>query len=234
MPTLNQTLTRTARSLGNLLEQVFTDLGTIADATATIVAISPLASQLEQLKPLVHEILIKQAGLVDGAGVATAPGLLRDEETWLQWWRMHGDVIVFTPHNLNQASLNYYDYTEMTWFQQPAGSGKPAITAPYIDFGGTDIKVITAAVPMENPERGRSVVGADLSMDYLERHFLRNLGDRPERIALITASGKIIAANDARMMAGSRVDESNHPDATFPVTSLVLTESPWRIAAWGR
>jgi hypothetical protein len=229
---LDQVLVSTAQVLAGLLDGVFADLKDLAAQASPLLSGSGGAFQLEQLKPLVEQILAKEAGLVDGAGLATAPGSLKDHDTWLQWWRLNGDAIVFTPHNLNPASLNYYDYTEMIWFQRPVLSGKAEITGPYIDFGGTDTKVITASLPVDHGPDLRSVAGADLSMDYLERRFLRSLGARGERIALVTESGKIIASNDSRMVAGTRTGTENPPASSVPVQCLALQRPPWQVAVW--
>lgn len=232
MTGLEETVQTTARTLGGLLDNILTDLGVLAGRTSELMSGSPNAVELEPLRPLVERMLGKYEGLVDGAGVATAPGSLRDEETWLQWWRLDGGPIVFTPHNLNPASLNYYDYTEMTWFERPVASGEPEVTGPYIDFGGTDTKVITAAVPVNHEPRHRSVVGADLSLDQLERRFLQSLGIRQESIALVSESGKIITSNTARLISGTRLRAENLPVLSRPVSSDRMHRSPWQIAAW--
>lgn len=232
MSNLEQAVEATARSLGDLLDRILADLDELARQASQLIAGAASAAELEQLRPLVEQMLGKHEGLIDGAGVAAAPGILRDEETWLQWWRLNGEHIVFTPHNLNPASLNYYDYTEMTWFERPVVSGHPEITGPYIDFGGTDTKVITAAIPIDHGLDRRSVAGADLSMDHLERYFLRHLGPRGESIALVSESGKIITSNDARMISGTRIGTGTPPALSWPVSSKRMQGSPWRVAAW--
>lgn len=232
MTGLEEAAQTTASTLGGLLDDILTDLGALAARTSELMSGPAKAVELEPLRPLVERMLGKYEGLVDGAGVATAPGSLRDEETWLQWWRFDGGQIVFTPHNLNPASLNYYDYTEMTWFERPVVSGDPEVTGPYIDFGGTDTKIITAAVPVNHGPGRRSVVGADLSMDQLERRFLQSLGVRQESIALVSESGKIITSNTARLISGTRISAHNSPALSRQVPSARMHRSPWHIAAW--
>ena len=51
-----------------------------------------------------------------------------------------------------------------------------------------------------------AVAGADLSMDFIERAFLRSLGRRDEHIALITETGKVVASNSARFAPGTRFE----------------------------
>lgn len=232
MTDLARVVEATSKTLGSLLDDILTDLGTVAGRTSELFTEAPSAVELEPLRPLVERMLSKYEGLIDGAGVATAPGSLRDEETWLQWWRFDGEHIVFTPHNLNPASLNYYDYTEMTWFERPVLSGQPEVTGPYIDFGGTDTKIITVAVPVDHEPGNRSVVGADLSMDHLERRFLQSLGVRTESIALVSESGKIITSNTARLIPGTRLNADNPPALSHPVPSYRMDRTPWQIAAW--
>ena len=230
MKPLEDVLHATARALGEHLDGVFSDLASLAEATTRILARPDVSrSMLESLKPVVDGIVTRQKGLVDSAGVSVAPGLLIDAELWHQWWSLVGGKVVFIPHNLNPASVNFYDYTEMTWFERPRISGHPELVGPYIDFGGADMKVITASRPVLLGARTAAVAGADLSMDFIERAFLRNLGRRDQHVALTTETGKVVASNSARFAPGTRFEGGGAGPGSVPVPAADLASPPWRL-----
>ncbi|MFD1211768.1 cache domain-containing protein [Arthrobacter sp. GCM10027362] len=235
MKSLEEVLHSTAEALGQHLERVFADLAVLAEETTRILTDSGTSrSMLESLKPVVQGIVMEQGGLVDSAGVSVTPGLLKDAETWHQWWSYIGGQLVFIPHNLNPASVNYYDYTEMTWFERPLASGRPELTGPYIDFGGAfDMKVVTASRPVLHGARTAAVAGADLSMDFIERAFLRNLGRRNEHVALITETGKVVASNSARFAPGTRFEGPRTGLDSVPVPVAALAAPPWHLIVAG-
>ena len=224
----------TAASLGQRLDRVFADLMVLAEKTTGIIASSGTSrNMLEALKPEVARIVEDQAGLVESAGVSVIPGLLDDADTWHQWWSLIDGQLVFVPHNLNPASINYYDYTEMTWFERPLASGHPELIGPYLDFGGANTKIVTASRPVVIESRTVAIAGADLTMDFIERIFLRNLGRRDEPIALITETGKVVASNSARFAPGTRFERPEEHPGSVPVPVTELAASPWRLIVAG-
>ncbi|MDQ4491878.1 cache domain-containing protein [Sinomonas sp. ASV486] len=235
MSSLKQALGAAAESLAQLLDGVFADLAALSAAAAGALAASaPSRSTLESLRPVVERIVLAQDGLVESAGVSVVSGLLADAETWHQWWSLVGGKVVFVPHNLNPASVNFYDYTEMTWFQGPLASGRPKLVGPYIDFGGAfDRKVVTAAQPVLRDGRAAAVAGADLSMDHLERAFLRKLGRRDEDVALITETGKVVASNSARFAPGTRFEGPRAGLRSVPIPAAALASPPWLLIVAG-
>lgn len=228
MTPLEAVLSSTARALGQHLDDVFADLAVLAEETSRIIIPSGTSrSMLGTLRPVVDKITRRQGGLVDSAGVSVAPGLLNDAVTWHQWWSLIGGQVVFVPHNLNPASVNYYDYTDMTWFERPMVSGSAELSGPYIDFGGADIKIVTASLPVLHEGQTVAVAGADLSMDFIERAFLRNLGHRDEHVALITETGKVVASNSARFAPGTRFEGPRSDLASTAVPVSDLAAPPW-------
>lgn len=228
----DEVLQSTARALGQSLERVFADLVVLDKATTRILA-EPGTSRtkLESLRPVVEDIVLKHGGLVDSAGVSVARGLFSDADAWHQWWSLIGGKLVFIPHNLNPASINYYDYTEMTWYERPLASGRPELIGPYIDFGGADMKIVTASRPVLHEHRTVAVAGADLSMESIERTFLLNLGRRDEHVALITDTGKVVASNSARFAPGTRFEGSPNGPGSVPVPVADLATPPWHLVA---
>jgi hypothetical protein len=227
---IDEVLQSTARALGQSLERVFADLAVVDKATTDILAAPGTSrTKLESLRPVVEDIILKHGGLVDSAGVSVARGLFTDADAWHQWWSLIGEKLVFIPHNLNPASINYYDYTEMTWYERPLASGHPELIGPYIDFGGADMKIVTASRPVLHDQRTVAVAGADLSMESIERTFLLNLGRRDEHVALITETGKVVASNSARFAPGTRFEGPRGGPGTVPVPVAGLPTPPWRL-----
>ncbi|MFF2345822.1 cache domain-containing protein [Pseudarthrobacter sp. NPDC058119] len=232
MTALDGVLEATAQALSVRLESVFTSLGQLAEVSASILGTPGIQhSALEALKPVVDRVVAGQGGLVDSAGISVVPGVLADADAWHQWWSLVKGKLVFIPHNLNPASVNYYDYTDMTWFEQPLASGGPELIGPYIDFGGADMKVVTASLPVMQGSRALAVAGADLSMDGLERIFLKSLGRRQEDIALVTVTGKVVASNSARFAPGTRFEGGTPSKVSVPVTITGPANAPWQLVA---
>ena len=102
---------------------------------------------LANLQPVAHAMIERHAGLVSGAGLAVAPGALADASAWMQSWHRAGSSLSLTRHSLNPSAVNYYDYTDMEWYREPATRGEPYLTDPYMDFGGTERMIVTAAIP---------------------------------------------------------------------------------------
>jgi hypothetical protein len=229
---IDEVLQSTALALGQSLERVFADLAVLEKATTDILAAPGTSrTKLESLRPVVEDIVLKHGGLVDSAGVSVARGLFSDADAWHQWWSLVGGKLVFIPHNLNPASINYYDYTEMTWYERPLASGRPELIGPYIDFGGADMKIVTASRPVLHEERTVAVAGADLSMESIERTFLLNLGRREEHVALITETGKVVASNSARFAPGTRFEGALGAPGTVTVAVADLATPPWHLVA---
>ena len=232
MKPIDEVLQSTARALGQSLERVFADLAVLAGATTDILAAPGTSrTKLESLRPVVEDIVTGQAGLVDSAGVSVTPGLFADAGAWHQWWSLVGGKLVFIPHNLNPASINYYDYTEMTWYERPLASGQPELIGPYIDFGGADMKIVTASRPVLQDTHAVAVAGADLSMESIERTFLLNLGRRDEHVALITETGKVVASNSARFAPGTHFEGPRSGPGSVPVPVADLASPPWHLVA---
>lgn len=114
----------------------------------------------------------------------------------------------------------------MTWYERPLASGQPELIGPYIDFGGADMKIVTASRPVLQEQRPVAVAGADLSMESIERTFLRNLGRREEHIALITETGKVVASNSARFAPGARFEGPRSGPGSVPVPVAGLASPP--------
>lgn len=203
-------LEASSQFLGNLVDSVFESLEMLRDIAVPILNKSNVSREhLKGLQEPVETIIEKHQGLVSGAGIAIAPGALAQTDIWMQAWHKKSDAITLTTHSLNPASINYYDYTDMDWFKVPTETGEPFITAPYVDFGGTDQLIITAGIPASCRNQTVSAVVADVNISVLEKRFLSVVLDESSSYSLITEHGKVIATNSARNAVTKQVTLSD-------------------------
>ena len=91
---------------------------------------APSARQLSGVDVLADRVMEQQSGLI-GAGLVVAPGLLADEQRYLQWRQRRKDGS-FAPLflDVDTAGDDPYDYPEMEWFRVPAQQGRRMIGGP--------------------------------------------------------------------------------------------------------
>lgn len=230
-----------AAVIGRHLDSVFDDLSGLSPHVKAIAdrsnANGPRRQDFEQLHPLLHEIILRHSGLVDGAGIAFGEDVLVDTKSWLDWWRIDPNGgLRFAPHVFNPKSVRYYDYTSMSWFQLPSTRGAAVAVGPYIDSGGTDLNIVTLGVPVGASRGGPSVVAADLSLSALGSLFLTAVLPSQWEIVLVNDSGRVIASNTAKHVTGTLLfPHSAGPfDKRFkhavPIPSSEPARVPWHIA----
>lgn len=226
MNTSPDTVLRDASALVSIqIDEVFRSLLELRDAASPLLNAPNVRHEaLSDLKPIARIIIDRHRGLISGAGLAVAPGALADTLAWMQSWHRVGSVLSLTRHSLNPTSVNYYDYTDMDWFREPVNNGLPYLAGPYMDFGGTDRRIITAAVPVDSWNDTVSVIVADLSLSSLEHGLLSALGPHQGEVALVTAAGKVIATNSARLAVSGRVEIADASRIAEVSTSEVTTD----------
>jgi hypothetical protein len=224
-----------AGDLGSRIGALFTELselgGRVGEVLATSADLSSMRSMRQQLVALVR----RADGFCDGAGVAVMPGTLTDAELWLEWWRVTaGGEEAFHPHSFNTASIGFYDYTEMAWFRNPTQSGVASAVGPYFDGGGTDLRVVTLAVPVNHAGQVSAVVACDLTLPVLERHLVQSIGTEAV-VALVTSSGKVIASNSARHFGGTVLTaESIGANFSAQIPDAIVGRLDWRLVEVSR
>lgn len=233
---LGTAIESTARVIGDHIDRVFDSLAALRPLVLDLAgSAGPVYRKtLKALREPVGELIQAHAGLVDGAGLAVAPGILADADLWLQWWRRGSDgELHFTEHAFNPDSVNFYDYTALDWFGIPAATGEPVLVGPYVDSGGTDLRVITGALAVAHDENRSSVLAADLSLGYLEMLFLRSLRRREQHVALVTGTGKVVVSNTARHATGTLLTpkalHEAEPSLSLRVPTSRISTDPWRL-----
>lgn len=180
----------------------------------------------EPLLALVHGC----APLCHGAGVAVVPGRLAGTGHWLEWWTGRSDGGEFGGHLLDAEAVNFYDYTEMPWFQEPLATGRPDAFGPYLDNGGTDLRIVTLAVPVLRNGEPVGVAGADLLLSELERDLLEEVGLDPA-VALVSGSGRVIATNSPSLAGRSVLRGDARAERVLRSLEMPPATTSWRLCA---
>ncbi|QVQ50840.1 PDC sensor domain-containing protein [Spiractinospora alimapuensis] len=221
----------TAERVATRLDRVFDDLQAVAPVLSAVLESASVGrGDLASLDVALMDLVRRQAGTIDGAGVAFALGALRDAYTWLQWWRVGGSgELEFARHVFDPGSVRYYDYTAMPWFAVPASRGSTTSVGPYLDSGGTDRNIVTIGVPTVT-RRGTCVVAADLRLDQLESVFRGALGPHAPAAVLVNEHGRVVASTSARHFAGSLLPVPVATRTRFvAVPSAEPRRLPWRV-----
>jgi hypothetical protein len=198
------------------LERVFAALAALGTAFAAIGG-SPRRADLATLRPAILELLEAHIGLVTGAGVIAAPGLLADAPRWLEWWWRSGRG---GPEplrvNLDPAAPDFYDYTTTDWFTVQG----PRMSGPYVDYACTNEYAITLASPVHAGARRIGVAAADVLVASLERRVLPPLLELGRPMALTSGDGRVIASTVPELAPGMRVE----PTTGSPPGAWLLVE----------
>jgi DNA-binding FadR family transcriptional regulator len=184
---------------------------------------------LAALRPTIFSILDAAKGLVSGAGVVVAPGLLADRDRWLEWWSVPAAGARPEPLrvNLDPDAPDFYDYTAADWFATPRATLAPHLAGPFVDYDCTNTYALTLSTPILGDGEFLGVAAADVLVASLERHLVPRLADLGRPVALTTAAGRVIASNAPELVAGQRLPPEREAPPTEPhdpVKSLRLVE----------
>lgn len=237
---LSRTIRVTAELIGARLDAVFDDLNNLLPDILRIADAAPgkrpTKADFEPLRPQLQAMIARHGGLVDGAGIAFGQGVLRDAAWWLEWWRLgQGGEPEFAAHVFNPDSIRFYDYSAMSWFQRPTTSGQAQAMGPYVDSGGTDLNIVTLAVPFQTSDGNRSVLGADLHLPVLATIFLKSVATKDPSVILVNDGGRVVTSNTARHSTGTLlgVDVPSALATLFeeyvPVPSAEPGRIPWHV-----
>jgi hypothetical protein len=239
-----------------VLEEVFAAASAIGDAFAAqrrdcIAAGTPLtADRLGGLREIIWQQL-GQLPAADGAGVVAAPGVVEGKHRHLEWWQRTAaddapDGYARIRLNLDPESIDLYDYLDMDWFTVPQREGRRYVYGPYVDFSGADRYVVTITAPVFDSTVFDSAVfddaggareflgiaGADIRMSHLEPDLLAILRSVTAPAVLVTAERRVVAANTAHWISGTRLDRLPVPgEGVFAAVTDVGADSGWLLAA---
>jgi hypothetical protein len=216
------------------LGEVFGALDTLAGELVAICAGAgglagrPARDDLIPLRPSIFEILQAHRGLVAGAGIITAPDLLRDAPRWLEWWWTNA---AGSPEalriNLDPAAPDFFDYTTADWYATPLNSLARRVAGPYVDYACTNEYAVTLSTPVRAGSDLLGVAAADVLVSSLETRVLPALTGIGHPAVLANADGRVIASNSPHWAPGMRVPVdgvTTSPDPASPLRSWVLVE----------
>lgn len=184
----------------------------LADCFRRFGADAPTTRDVAAIQPRVVTALRNGSGLLRGAGVVLAPGLLMDARLWIDWWALD-DTGAIGPSvfDFDEDSLDFYDYTGADWYLAPRNGSQRSLVGPYVDFNGINDYIVTATVPVTVDGRFVGVAGADLSVDELERRLIVANRRFHTELVVVNASERIVASTSARHVPGSLLHAG--PDA---------------------
>lgn len=184
----------------------------------------PASKDLALLRPAIDEQLLATGAFGCGGGVIVEPGCLADREMHLEWWYLAdgGKTLPLRP-NFDRRRENFYDYTNMPWYARPRDSRNSSVEGPYVDLYGTNMYVLTFTMPILVEGQFIGVAGLDLSLHNLEKMLVCSLMRLEHEAVLISADGRIIAANTANWMVGDLAPKLLDPTPLGGVR-LVLEE----------
>jgi hypothetical protein len=167
-------------------------------------------ADLASLRPLLRRELRRQDALVAGTGVLTRPGLLRDAPMFVEWWCAGPSEPFPLPVSLDPEHPVFSDYDTFEWFEGPWQEGSKRIVGPWVDYTATGQHVMTLSIPIFGGDgEFLGVAGADVLAGQIEKIALKPLRAISNDAALVSAEGRVLASNTARLLVGSLLDEPN-------------------------
>ncbi|MEL7939077.1 cache domain-containing protein [Pseudomonas delhiensis] len=227
---LNECAQRIDVSIGNIFAQIDTLANAIdsiwRDADGGPVDSADLAS----LRPLIEGCLTQPGACLQGCGVVLQPGVLRDQEMYLEWRQLGaGGRSVPLSLNFNRRSENFYDYCAMPWFAIPRDSGRSSVVGPYVDLYGQDMYILTFSRPLLLEGRFLGVAAADIALNRFERVVTAKLMRLEHEALILSGEGRVVAANTANFIAGEIASLGLATDARCQRANLAEQSAHWTL-----
>lgn len=218
-----------AQAASDALEPVFARLARVAEA---VVESRPPGgdgwseAHLGEVQNLLVELLVEDR-LAVGFGFAAAPGQIDGEDRYMAWWQRQGERAVRLRLNFDPTSIDVYDYLQMEWFRPAQQSRRRVAYGPYVDYSGSELYVVTAAIPITVDGDFLGVSAVDLPVGELERELIGVLRGAPTDAVIVNAERRVIAANTPRWVIGALLPRMPMPSgATGPGAFIDVVELP--------
>ena len=198
-------------AVSELVEDIFGSLDRIGAAATELWdrlvrnGKSPRSSDLRELREAVLAELRHQGAMFNGSGLVLADSVLADLPRHLEWWRVGAEPQKLT-FDLNPDSEYFYDYSVMEWFVVPRDRHTRWIAGPYLDYTGVDLYICTFSVPVSSANGAFiGIAGADVTLAALDAALMPALRSSGKSLALVNHEGRVIVANNADHVTGSRL-----------------------------
>ena len=198
---------RLAEQASQTLEPVYALLARVADE---VLRSRPphdalTEAQFSNLQRLLAELLETERSIVWGMGFVAAPFVVEGRERYMAWWQRINDRATRLRLNFDPTSIDVYDYLQMDWYRLAQRGDARVAYGPYVDYSGSDMYTITAAIPITVDGTFLGLAGADLVVGEVEHRLLEVLRQTTEDVVVVNAERRVIAANTPRWIVGSRL-----------------------------
>ncbi len=201
--------TRAEASVDALVAGLFDRIAELAQEAAGLWSGGPpAASDLATLRPAISRLVVDNASLISGAGVAGGPGSFADQDRWLEWWWARPDRGPEALRvNLDPRAPDCYDVAGEPWYQVPMREGRGYVAGPTVDYACTMDYALTMAWPIESPDDGRPVAVAalDVPVGRLETRLLPALTADAGRLTLVNGADRVVLSATAGCLPGDLV-----------------------------
>jgi len=236
-----------AKAAVQLMAPVSDSLNVLRSEAAAIFVRSeqPVASDFEALRPTTQAILRSFDGSIFGCGFMAAPGVLAWGRLFQEWWTLLDGEVEQVNLDFDSRSESFYDYSLKEYFCLPAETGAPHVEGPYVDYLCTQEYILTMALPVSASGHFTGVVGADISLEHLQRELLdRDVVHPGKALSLVNKKGRVIFSTVSRLEPGAMVRDpelsawfatkEHEPSRTSDFHIWPCAGLPWAVLAFDR
>lgn len=211
--TLQKDLSEDVQAKIQLIQTTINEAGAVANSLAA--AAESAQYDEEDILNLLENTLRRNEH-VFGSAIAYEPYQFESE---LYYWAPYYNR---TPDNglkFTQLGNPEYDYFKWDWYMQPKERNAPVLSAPYYDFGGGEIWMVTAAAPFYD-ENGnfRGVATADIAFSETQKIVSSIQIGEAGYAFLIDSNSVILGIGEGRGDFDVMVDTMRH--ATFAIAAV--------------
>lgn len=227
-----------AAAVGALIGPVFDSLEALAgEVLGCRAGVGSGPCTERSLAPLESAIAPRMAAhpSLTGMGYVAEPGMVAGQERFLIWWQRSGEELARLRLNFDATSVDIYDYLQMEWFQQARDGGARNAFGPYVDYSGAGLYVVTMSVPVVADGVFLGVAGGDVLMSQLESRLVAILRTCPQEAVVVNRERRVLAANTATWVVGTRLPEMPAAGAAGFVDVAEVPDGPgWVVAVSDR
>ncbi len=211
--TLQKDLSEDVQAKIQLIQTTINEAGAVANSLAA--AAESAQYDEEDILNLLENTLRRNEH-VFGSAIAYEPYQFESE---LYYWAPYYNRTLDNGLKFTQLGNPEYDYFKWDWYTQPKERNAPVLSAPYYDFGGGEIWMVTAAAPFYD-ENGnfRGVATADIAFSETQKIVSSIQIGEAGYAFLIDSNSVILGVGEGRGDFDVMVDTMRH--ATFAIAAV--------------